>query len=175
MSIGTQLHPRKVAVDTSKNVTQRSTEKRYTPETRCEVMLRNTQIHKAMASRQWLAHVEHSDTAAAVGSDARCSGTTRGPLHLPHPGWDNQYQAYTWGPTITTHHSGLENKMIVHQANKLADQWGLGDQTRSPTLAAEHTMCTSSRLHATIKSSLGDCWSVDSLTGCLLLCTVGLT
>ena len=34
-----------------------------------------------MASRQWLAHVEHSDTAAAVGSDARCSGTTRGPLH----------------------------------------------------------------------------------------------
>ena len=46
----------------------------------CEVSYRNTQIHKAMASGQWLAHVEHSDIAAAIGSDARCSGTTHGPL-----------------------------------------------------------------------------------------------
>ena len=136
---------------------------------------RKTLIHKAMVCRWWLAPVEHSDTAATMRSDARCLRTTRGPLHLPHPGWDNQYQACTWEPTVTTHHSGLKNKLIVHQTNKLADQWRLGDQTRFPTLAAEHTMCTSSRLHATIKSSLGDCWSVDSLTGCLLLCTVGLT
>ena len=65
------------------------------------------QIHKAMASRQWLAPIEHSDTAEAMRSDAQHSRTTCGPLHLPHPGWDNQYQACTWGPTITTHHSGL--------------------------------------------------------------------
>ena len=97
------------------------------------------------------------------------------PLTSPPPWLGQPVPAYTWGPTITTHHSGLENKMIVHQANKLADQWGLGDQTRSPTLAAEHTMCTSSRLHATIKSSLGDIESVGSLTGCLLLCTVVVT
>ena len=90
------------------------------------------EIHKAMANRQWLAPVEHSDTAAAVRSDARCSGTTRGPLHLPHTGWDNQYLAYTWGPTVTTHHSGLKIKMIVHQANKLAVQWGMAVQTINP-------------------------------------------
>ena len=70
MSIGTQLHPSKVAIGTSKNIIQRSTEKRYTPETRRDVSNRNMQIHRAMASRQWLAHVEHSDTAAAIGSDA---------------------------------------------------------------------------------------------------------
>ena len=45
-----------------------------------------TRIHKAMAIRQWLAHIEHSDTAAAVRSDARCSGTTRGPLQFLEAG-----------------------------------------------------------------------------------------
>ena len=50
LSIGTQLHPKKVVIDTSKNVTQRSTEKRYTPETRCEV---SRGIRKY--TRQWLA------------------------------------------------------------------------------------------------------------------------
>ena len=34
-----------------------------------------------MDSRQWLAPVEHGDTAAAIRSNAQCSGTTRGPLH----------------------------------------------------------------------------------------------
>ena len=39
-----------------------------------------TRIYKAMASRQWLAPVQYSDTAAAMRSDAWCLGTTRGPL-----------------------------------------------------------------------------------------------
>ena len=39
------------------------------------------QINKAMAIRQWLAPVEHSDTDATIESDAQCSGSTRGSLH----------------------------------------------------------------------------------------------
>ena len=41
-----------------------------TLETRCKEIKGKMQIHKAMASIQWLAPVEFSDTAAAVRTDA---------------------------------------------------------------------------------------------------------
>ena len=41
----------------------------FTSKVRCREP-REKRIHKAMASRQWQAHVELSDTAAAMRSDA---------------------------------------------------------------------------------------------------------
>ena len=56
-----------------------------------------------MASRQWLAPVEHNDTAAAISSDAQCSGTTHSRLHAdPSNGPQACVMAYQMSHVLAT-------------------------------------------------------------------------
>ena len=68
-----------------------------------------------MASRQWLAHVEHSDTAAAVGSDARCLGTTCGPLQYDDGLHPLAYHSSKYAPAERNYGGGEKELLAIYQ------------------------------------------------------------